>query len=96
MAAAAAGVLFGFWLLVPVVAFDDPLSTVVLDRDGELLGASIAADGQWRFGVAPEVPEKFAQAILCFEDRRFYWHPGVDPIALARAAAPEPARAGAW
>ena len=32
--------------------FDDPLSTVVLDRDGELLGASIAADGQWRFGVA--------------------------------------------
>ena len=78
--------LLGFWLLVPVVAFDDPLSTVVLDRDGELLGASIAADGQWRFGVAPEVPEKFAQAILCFEDRRFYLHPGVDPIALARAA----------
>ena len=82
----ALGLLLGFWLLVPVVAFDDPLSTVVLDRDGELLGASIAADGQWRFGVAPQVPEKFAQAILCFEDRRFYLHPGVDPIALARAA----------
>ena len=59
---------------------------MVLDRDGELLGASIAADGQWRFGVAPELPDKFAQAILCFEDRRFYWHPGVDPLALARAA----------
>ncbi len=73
--------------------FDDPLSTVVLDRDGELIGASIAADGQWRFGVAPEVPEKFAQAILRFEDRRFYLHPGVDPLALARARAPEPARA---
>ena len=80
------GLLLGFWLLVPVVGFDDPLSTVVLDRDGELLGASIATDGQWRFGVAPQVPEKFAQAILCFEDRRFYLHPGVDPIALARAA----------
>ena len=86
LTAAAVSLLLGFWLLVPVVAFDDPLSTVVLDRDGELLGASIAADGQWRFGVAPEVPEKFAQAILCFEDRRFYLHPGVDPIALARAA----------
>jgi hypothetical protein len=33
--------LLAFWALVPVVAFDDPLSTVVLDRDGELLGASI-------------------------------------------------------
>ena len=67
-------------------AFDDPLSTVVLDRDGELLGASIAADGQWRFGVADSVPDKFAAAITCFEDRRFYLHPGVDPLALARAA----------
>ena len=79
--------LLAFWALVPVVSFDDPLSTVVLDRDGELLGASIAADGQWRFGVAESVPEKFAAAITCFEDRRFYWHPGVDPLALARAAA---------
>jgi penicillin-binding protein 1C len=78
--------LLAFWALVPVVSFDDPLSTVVLDREGALLGASIAADEQWRFGVASSVPEKFAAAITCFEDRRFYWHPGVDPLALARAA----------
>ncbi|HEY8231543.1 MAG TPA: transglycosylase domain-containing protein, partial [Vicinamibacteria bacterium] len=83
---AAGGALAAFWLFVPVVPFDAPLSTVVLDRDGELMGASIAADGQWRFGVASAVPEKFATAITCFEDRRFYWHPGVDPIALGRAA----------
>ena len=86
-AGVATGLLLAFWLLVPVVPFDDPLSTVVLDSDGELLGASIAADGQWRFGVAEAVPPKFAAAITCFEDRRFYWHPGVDPLALARAAA---------
>ncbi len=79
--------LLAFWALVPVVSFDDPLSSVVLDRDGELLGASIAADGQWRFGVAGSVPEKFRTAITCFEDRRFAWHPGVDPLALARAGA---------
>ncbi len=83
---AGAVLLFAFWALVPLVSFDDPLSTVVLDRDGELLGASIAADGQWRFGVAELVPQKFAAAITSFEDRRFYWHPGVDPLALARAA----------
>jgi penicillin-binding protein 1C len=84
---AGALLLLAFWALVPVVSFDDPLSTVVLDRDGELLGASIAADGQWRFGVAESVPDKFRAAITWFEDRRFDWHPGVDPLALARAAA---------
>ena len=83
---AGALLLFAFWALVPVVSFDDPLSTVVLDRDGELLGASIATDGQWRFGFADSVPDKFAAAVTCFEDRRFYWHPGVDPLALARSA----------
>ncbi len=83
---ATGGLVLAFWLFVPVVPFDEALSTVVLDRDGELLGASIAADGQWRFGVAAEVPSKFRAAITCFEDRRFDWHPGVDPLALARAA----------
>jgi penicillin-binding protein 1C len=70
---------------VPVVPFDDPLSTVILDRHGELLGASIAPDGQWRFGVAEAVPDKFAAALCRFEDRRFFRHPGVDPLAIARA-----------
>jgi penicillin-binding protein 1C len=84
---AGAGVLgfLAFWWLVPVVQFDDPLSTVILDRDGELLGATIAADGQWRFGVAEEVPEKFVAAITRYEDKRFFRHPGVDPLAMARA-----------
>lgn len=75
-----------FVFLVPVAQFDDPLSTVILDRDGELLGASIAHDGQWRFGLAGSVPEKLAAAITRFEDRRFFLHPGVDPLALLRAS----------
>ena len=70
---------------VPVAQFDDPLSTVLLDRDGELLSAAIASDGQWRFGVSRAVPEKFAAAVLRFEDRRFAYHPGVDPLAVLRA-----------
>ena len=71
--------------LVPVVQLDAPLSTVILDREGRLLGATIADDGQWRFGVADTVPPKFVAAITCFEDRRFFHHPGVDPLALVRA-----------
>jgi penicillin-binding protein 1C len=80
---AAAGL---FWLAVPVVEPQAPLSTVTVDRKGELLGAAIASDGQWRFGRGPVVPEKFAAAITRFEDRRFHAHAGVDPLALARAA----------
>src|SRR3546814_19461528 len=55
------------------------------DASGKLMGASIAADGQWRFPANEEVPEKFAKCITAFEDKRFYYHPGIDPIALARA-----------
>lgn len=60
-------------------------STVVTDRNGELLGARIADDGQWRFPPCDSVPEKFAAAIIEFEDRNFRHHPGVDPVAVGRA-----------
>lgn len=64
---------------------DTEYCSVVLDRNGELLGARIAADGQWRFPPCETVPEKYSKALVEFEDRHFYWHPGVDPIALSRA-----------
>lgn len=60
-------------------------STVVESAEGELLGARVAADGQWRFPPCDTVPERFAKALVQFEDKRFYRHPGVDPGALARA-----------
>ena len=74
-----------FWNALPDPLFDEPFSAVILDRDGKLLGASIASDDQWRFPPDAELPEKFVQAITCFEDRRFFSHPGVDPLAVARA-----------
>lgn len=58
---------------------------VLEDRQGNLLGARIAADGQWRFPESDSLPDKFTQALIEFEDRRFYSHPGVDPKGLARA-----------
>lgn len=70
---------------LPPYRFDQPTSTVVLDRNGQLLGAQIAADGQWRFPAASDVPEKFKTCLLQFEDQYFYRHPGFNPLALARA-----------
>lgn len=72
--------------MLPKRLFDEPLSTVLLDRNGELLGARIADDGQWRFPAGEAVPDKFIRALVEYEDKRFYSHPGVDPLALARAA----------
>jgi penicillin-binding protein 1C len=62
-------------------------STVVLDREGRLLRAYAAADGRWRLPVTPaEVDPRFLAILKAYEDRRFDRHPGIDPIAAARAA----------
>lgn len=65
--------------------FNDDVSKVVYDRDGQLLGASIASDGQWRFPASIDVPRKFAQAVLLYEDHRYFFHRGIDLIAVGRA-----------
>lgn len=85
IAAAGVAVAVGAWRSLPDPLFDEPLSTVVLARDGTLLGARIADDGQWRFPPGEKVPDKFRHAIVAYEDKRFERHPGVDPLALARA-----------
>ncbi|RPI76633.1 MAG: penicillin-binding protein 1C [Desulfobacteraceae bacterium] len=77
--------LIAFYYCLPRPLFRDPYATVILDRDHALLGALIADDGQWRFPPEPMVPEKFAKALIEYEDRRFFQHNGIDPLALARA-----------
>ena len=81
-----AALLLWLWVLPMGLFRGAQYSTVVESAEGELLGARIAADGQWRFpkdGAA--VPERFAKALVQFEDRHFYWHPGVNPVAIVRA-----------
>jgi penicillin-binding protein 1C len=76
----------GFWRALPDPLFGVPFSRVLLDRNGALLGATIADDEQWRFPPPDRVPGKYRVAVLRFEDRRFESHPGVDPLAILRAA----------
>ena len=77
--------LVTFWLSLPRHLFETPTSFVITDKDGNLLNASIAKDGQWRFPYDKNVPDKFIKCITTFEDKRFFYHPGVDPMALSRA-----------
>lgn len=75
-----------WWFCLPDPLFDASYSTVLLDKDEHLLGARLASDGQWRFpGDELEVPETFRQAIIHFEDKRYYQHEGIDILALGRA-----------
>ncbi len=77
--------LMWYYMALPNDLFRLSYSTVVEDAQGELLSASIAHDGQWRFPQLQSVPEKFKDAIIQFEDKRYYRHPGFDPVSLARA-----------
>ncbi|QGY04030.1 penicillin-binding protein 1C [Methylobacterium mesophilicum SR1.6/6] len=62
-------------------------STVVLDRSGALLRPFATADGRWRLPVtAGTVDLRYRAMLLAYEDRRFAHHPGIDPLALLRAA----------
>ena len=72
-------------LLSPLPRFSHPLATVVEARDGSLLGARIADDGQWRFPSSGQIPEKFEKALLTYEDRWFRYHPGINPVSVIRA-----------
>ncbi len=65
--------------------FQEPYSTVIESKEGELLGAKIARDGQWRFPAQDSVPDKFKKCIVYFEDEYFYQHPGFNPIAMVNA-----------
>ncbi|MDE3001441.1 MAG: penicillin-binding protein 1C [Gemmatimonadota bacterium] len=72
---------------LPDPLFEPDYSTVVLDERGRILRMFLNGDDQWCFPHRANavVPLPLEQAVLLFEDRRFYRHPGVDPLALLRA-----------
>lgn len=70
---------------LPSPLFDVPYSTVVSDRNGELLGARIADDQQWRFPTVDSVPDKYKTCLIEFEDQYFKYHWGINPGSIFRA-----------
>lgn len=83
---------FALWVrLGPLPAgFLDPdphLSVALTDRNGTPIYESLSARGgrsQWL--AARALPPRLVEATIAAEDRRFFQHPGVDAVALARAA----------
>jgi penicillin-binding protein 1C len=93
-AASAAAIALLFLLALPPARIDGELSVAVYARRGELLGAAVSGSGQWRLPPSSRAaPERFVRALVAYEDKRFFYHAGIDPLALARAAV-QNARAG--
>ncbi|MBR1121087.1 penicillin-binding protein 1C [Bradyrhizobium lablabi] len=63
------------------------VSTTIVDRNGKLLRAFAMADGRWRLPVSAkrDVDPGYLKLLLAYEDKRFYSHAGVDPLATGRA-----------
>ncbi len=89
LGAMAAAVVAAAWLVPLPARLGRPVSTLVLDRDARWMRVQVTPDdgGMVRIPVRrAELPDRLVEAVLDFEDRRFYAHPGVDPLAMARAA----------
>ncbi len=70
---------------IPEPLFRESYATVLESREGRLLGAKIADDGQWRFPPLDSLPPDYQNSLLQFEDRHFFLHPGINPVSLVRA-----------
>jgi penicillin-binding protein 1C len=89
IAAAIAGGITGLFQAFgpPPLGRDLEVSTLVLDRNGKLLRAYLTSEGRWRLpATKSQVDPRYLDALLAYEDKRFYHHGGVDPLAMARAA----------
>ncbi len=62
-------------------------STIITDNKGEVVHAFLSADQKWRMHTKlEEISPLLRKTILAKEDQYFYYHPGVNPLAVIRAA----------
>ncbi len=74
-----------YYFSLPKKLFKTPTATVIESVEGELLGAKIADDMQWRFPEIDTVPYKFQRCITTYEDGYFFNHWGFNPISMIKA-----------
>jgi len=78
--------LFAAVYAIPLPERDPGWSTVVEYRDGRPAYVFLSPDDKWRLPIElPRIDPKYAVALVALEDKRFWSHHGVDPIAIARA-----------
>ncbi|WP_416993024.1 penicillin-binding protein 1C [Aeromonas salmonicida] len=72
-------------LAFPPPPLDPAYARVVLDMKGRPLRAFADTSGVWRYPVTlAQVSPRYIEALLGYEDRHFWRHPGVNPVAMVR------------
>jgi penicillin-binding protein 1C len=85
--AALAAVVIADLALPPPIARANAVSAIVTDRNGYWLHAFATKEGRWRFSAdLDDIDPRFVEELIAVEDKRFWSHWGVDPVAVARAA----------
>lgn len=86
------GVIFAIWLVIRIF-FTPPLlqgvsfSRAYYDRNGNLLRLTLSADDKYRiYTPLNEISPHIINAVILYEDKHFYHHPGINPISMLRAA----------
>ena len=84
----AAGLLVWIARPCPPPLAQVPFSACLLDRDGRILRMGLASDGRYRLRASLDtLPKEAIEAVLQYEDRFFWYHPGINPFSLIRACA---------
>lgn len=65
--------------------YEPNLTTVLLDRNGEEI-AQLHDEENRTLVPLKDIPSHMQEALIAMEDNRFYQHPGVDVVGIARAA----------
>lgn len=74
-------------LLPPDMARARSFALILQARDGTVLDGRTSHDGTWRLPTqSQQVDPTYLALLLQTEDRRFAWHPGIDPLSLSRAS----------
>lgn len=75
-----------FIIPLPKEALFRPSATLVFDRNEKLLRAFTADDDMWRIRTSlNQISPSLQKFLIAYEDRWFYWHQGINPVALLRA-----------
>src|SRR5690348_7074861 len=87
LALVGAGGAAAWWVPLPE-RLAAPHSVVIEYRDGTPAHVFLAPDERWRIPTrSQDIDPAYLRALFALEDKRFAWHPGVDPLAVVRAVA---------
>ncbi len=74
---------FAFRTFTP--RFESSYSFILYSKEDKLLGARVADDEQWRFPPSDFLNKKYQKSLMSYEDKNFFFHFGIDPLAVCRA-----------